>query len=115
MVVRAVMHYGTMKRRRHLQDTLNPFELRVVDFIRHLHSSRALAHDLCKQVSSFLQSQPSNHLPLHTHVLAAVKIFVTSSYQRSDGQDFALAVAQSSVSNCVRKISSLITENFAGH
>lgn len=58
----------------------------------------AIAYRLNELLRPYLEGERQNHLPVHTQVLASLRIFATGSYQKKVGQDYYHPCSQPAIS-----------------
>ena len=97
-----------------MRERLNPFTLDDMEFRRRFRLTKHKVAMVLRMLLPHMRNLPRRGtLSPRTRIFAALQFFATGSYQRLVGQSADISVSQQSVSNCVREISTLITNHLA--
>ena len=98
---------STSRMLRSLRDSLNPFDVPVLDLKKkfRMPQEKALKFIGLLEVHDF---QHNSTIPFFLQVLATLNFYATGSYQNSVGQNNSLNISQPSVSRFITYISKLI-------
>lgn len=87
-----------IRQRRNLRDQSDPFSLQDDRFIELFRLDKQLARNLINLVSPHLnERQIQSGITNEIKVLATLRFYATGCYQRSVGEDYHIALSQTSV------------------
>uniref|UniRef100_A0A1B0DHJ9 Nuclease HARBI1 n=1 Tax=Phlebotomus papatasi TaxID=29031 RepID=A0A1B0DHJ9_PHLPP len=115
----ALIYYSRRRvlalQRRHLRDTLNPFEMSEERFMEMYRLPPLLAKKFIEEIEEYATDnyEDERKIPLHLEVLSLLNFLASGSYQRRVGMDSECNMSQTMTSRILRKISKIITNHLA--
>ncbi|KAG5863657.1 hypothetical protein JTB14_024337 [Gonioctena quinquepunctata] len=93
----------------------NAFDLPERRFIELFRLNKDLVRQLLALVRPHLPEHGLERgISIENYVLVALRFYATGSYQRSLGQDFNFGMSQSSISQCIHRVTDVIDEHLPG-
>lgn len=94
--------------RKHLRDTLNPFDIDEESFRTIYRYPPQLAIQFIEELREEIDIECIKEVPLHLQFLATLNFYASGSYQRRVGMDAFTCLSQTVISRCISHISYII-------
>lgn len=104
------MAVALMRRRRQQREPDDAFDMTDDEFRRHFRLSKETVRWLCGQLAEELEGVRATRLSVEQKVLCALRFFATGSFQGSVGSETTIHMAQSTVSECVKRVAQAIVK-----
>ncbi|KAE8738516.1 hypothetical protein FOCC_FOCC016007 [Frankliniella occidentalis] len=92
-----------------IRDNNNPLDMSITEFVKLYRIPQHDAVDLCNILRHYVPQRSSPHqTPLFRKLLIALSFYACGSYQRMLGRSIDAAVCQTTVSRCVREITTAL-------
>ncbi|KAG5861858.1 hypothetical protein JTB14_029850 [Gonioctena quinquepunctata] len=114
-VNRRIENLRLLRLRARIRRENNAFDLPESRFIELFR----LKKDLVRQLVALVRPHLPDHgleqgISIANYVLVALRFYVAGSYQRGLGQDFDFGMSQSSISQCIHRVTVVIDEHSPG-
>ncbi|XP_037529156.1 putative nuclease HARBI1 [Rhipicephalus sanguineus] len=104
------MAVALMRRRRQQREPDDAFDMTDDEFRRHFRLSKETVRWLCGQLAEELEGVRATRLSVEQKVLCALRFFATGSFQGSVGSETTIHMAQSTVSECVKRVAQALVK-----